>query len=233
MSPSPTTLALGLVVATWSSVAHADETASAKAEPDFSLGLSRVTVTPRIGIAFPGEVTPRKVSRTKVGVGFPLHVDAMIALHRIVELGPYLHYAWRPIKVREGSTTEGQAAHVVSLGAAVKVRIRTSKRSRLRIGALLGYNLVRQDFESAVGEGKIAGHGLSFAPSLEWSHDVARHAAINVMFSMITQVAGRADLGELGALVEGGSKQKLTFPPLAFLAIGMDFGFGRVPDRTR
>jgi hypothetical protein len=31
----------------------------------------------------------------------------------------------------------------------------------------------------------------------------------------------------IGAIVEGGSKPKMPFPPLAFLAFGVDFGFGR------
>jgi hypothetical protein len=40
----------------------------------------RVTITPRIGLGFPGEATARKISKTKLGVGFVMHHDAMIAL---------------------------------------------------------------------------------------------------------------------------------------------------------
>lgn len=186
----------------------------------------RVTVTPRVGLGFPGEATARKVSKTKVGVGFVMHHDVMIALGNWFEIGPYLHYSLRGITERGDTNTDGQRNHLMSLGVTPKAKIRTSKRSRLRIGCLLGFNYTKQNFESDVGKGDIIGKGFNVAPSVEWSHDVARRVAINVAFSMITQVAGKADIGGLGALVEGGSKQKMTFPPLAFLALGVDFGLG-------
>jgi hypothetical protein len=155
-----------------------------------------------------------------------MHHDAMIAIGRYFEIGPYFHYSLRGIREREDTTTDGQRNHLLSLGVTAKLKIRTSARSRLRIGWLLGYNYTKQNFKSDIGEGDITANGFNVAPSVEWSHDIARRVAINVAVSMITQVVGKADIGPLGALVEGGSKQKMTFPPLAFLAVGFDFGLG-------
>lgn len=186
----------------------------------------RLTITPRVGLGFPGQATPREVTKTKLGVGFVMHHDAMLALGNYFEIGPYLHYSLRGIKERADTTTDGQRNHLLSLGVTAKLVLRTSARSRLRIGCLLGYNYTKQNFKSDIGEGDITANGFNVAPSLEWSHDVARRVAINATLAMITQVAGKADIGPLGALVEGGSKQKMPFPPLAFLAIGLDFGLG-------
>lgn len=186
----------------------------------------RATITPRVGLGFPGSATPHKISKTKVGVGFVLHIDTMIALADHFELGPYFHYSVRGIKERGTAPTDGLRMHLVSLGAALKVPIRTSDRSRLRIGAMLGYNYVKQGFENDTFSGDIVASGFNVAPTIEWSHDVARRTAINVQLAMITQVVGRANLGAIGAVVEGGEKQKMAFPPLAFLAVGVDFGLG-------
>lgn len=186
----------------------------------------RITISPRIGLGFPGSATPHKVSKTKVGVGFVLHSDVMIALGDHFEIGPYLHYSLRGIKERGTAPTDGLRMHLFSIGAAFKVPIRTSARSRLRLGAMLGYNYTKQGFENDTFSGDIVANGFNVAPSVEWSHDVARRVAINVQLAMITQVVGRADLGAVGAVVEGGEKQRMAFPPLAFLALGLDFGLG-------
>lgn len=186
----------------------------------------RVTLTPRIGLGFPGQATAHQISRTKLGVGFVMHHDAMIALGDWFELGPYLHYSVRGIKERGTAPTDGLRNHLVSLGAALKVPIPTSARSRLRIGLMLGYNYTKQGFANDTFEGDIVASGFNVAPSVEWSHDIARRVAFNLQLAMITQVVGRANLGAIGGVVEGGEKQKMGFPPLAFLAVGFDFGLG-------
>ncbi len=192
---------------------------------------ARLTITPRIGLAFPGGATPRQVSRTKVGFGFPLHLDSMAALGDHFELGAYLHYSVRGITERGTAETDGLHMHLLSGGAATKVRFGVSPRGRIRIGATIGANAVWQGFESesesVALSGNIVGKGLNIGASAEYSHDVAPHVALNVQLAMISQVWGRADLGVVGALVEGGSEQPMPFPPLAFLAVGTDFCFGR------
>jgi hypothetical protein len=194
------------------------------AQPDNSRAL--VTITPRVGVAFPGAATPREVSPTKVGFGFAFQFDGMFALHKHFEVGPYLHYSFRPITERGTAPTDGLANHLVSVGAVAKVRFAVSKRSRMRIGAMIGYNRLWQGFENDFFEGNITANGLNIGPAIEWSIDVSRRIAVNVQLAAITQVWGRADLGAIGGVVENGSKQLMPFPPLAFLAVGADFCLG-------
>jgi hypothetical protein len=192
-------------------------------------GRALVTITPRIGVAFPGTATPRKISHTKVGFGFPLQVAAVLALADHFELGSYLHCSLRPITERSTAPTEGLRNHLVSVGAVAKARFAVSSRSRMRIGVMLGYNRTWQGFENDTFDGTITAHGLNVFPSVEWSHDIANHVAVNVQLAAISQVWGKADLGAIGAIVSGGSKQRMAYPPLAFLAVGFDFCLGARP----
>jgi hypothetical protein len=182
-----------------------------------------------MGLAFPGAATPTEVSKTKLGFGFPLQLDSVLALTDHLELGSYFHYSVRPITERGTAPTDGLRTHLVSGGAVIKARFPATPRSRLRIGLLLGANAIWQGFENDVLVGTITGKGINIGPSLEWSLDVAPHVAFNVQVAAISQVWGRADLGPLGAFVANGSTQDLAFPPLAFLAVGTDFCLGTRP----
>lgn len=192
--------------------------------PDNSGAL--VTITPRLGVAFPGSATPKEISKTKVGFGFPVHIDAVFAVAKHFEAGVYLHYSLRPITERGTAPTDGLKNHLVSAGAVAKARFPVSKRSRMRIGALIGYNRLWQDFVNSTFEGTITAHGLNVAPSIEWSIDVRRAIALNLQLAAITQVWGRSDIGAIGGIVRGGSKQTMFFPPLAFFTVGVDFCLG-------
>lgn len=183
---------------------------------------SRLTITPRLGLALPGSVTPHKISKTHVGFGFALHPDVMFALDKRFELGAYLHYSGRPITERGTAPTDGLWTHLVSVGPAAKVPFALAPGSRIRAGAMLGYNRVWQGFENGTFEGTITGQGLNFSASIEYSRDLAPGSAFNVQLGFISQIAGSADLGPIGAFVEGGSEQDLAFPPLLMLTTGID-----------
>jgi hypothetical protein len=161
---------------------------------------SRLTITPRLGLALPGSVTPDKR----------------------FELGAYLHYSGRPITERGTAPTDGLWTHLVSVGPAAKVPFALAPGSRIRAGAMLGYNRVWQGFENGTFEGTITGQGLNFSASIEYSRDLAPGSAFNVQLGFLSQIAGSADLGPIGAFVEGGSEQDLAFPPLVMLTTGID-----------
>lgn len=197
--------------------------APAERDPDYA---PRITVTPRIGLGFPGVATAHQISTTKVGVGFVLHPEAMVSIGKVFEIGGYFHYSVRGITERGSAPTEGLKNHLVSLGAVTKAGFDIRKRSRLRIGLSFGYNFTKQGFLNDTFEGDILAHGFNIGASIDWSVALTRWLAFNTQLAMISQIAGRADLGLIGAVVEGGSKQKMTFPPLAFLAVGTEFGFG-------
>lgn len=183
-------------------------------------------VTPRIGLGFPGEATPSKISTTKLGVGFVLHPDAVVAIGDYFEVGGYLHYSIRGITDRGTAPTDGLNTHLFSTGAVAKVGFDIAHHSRLRVGLMLGYNFTKQGFRNANFEGDITANGLNVGPDVEWSILLTRQLALNLQLAAITQVAGTADLGPIGAVVEGGSKQKMAYPPLAFFAVGVEFGLG-------
>jgi hypothetical protein len=156
-----------------------------------------------------------------------VQLDSVFAFTDHLELGSYLHYSIRPITERGTAPTDGLRTHLVSGGAVVKARFPVSPRSRMRIGLLVGVNAIWQGFENDTFTGTITGTGLNVGPSLEWSLDIAPRVAFDVQLAAISQVWGRADIGPLGALVANGSTQDLAFPPLAFLAVGVDFCLGK------
>lgn len=197
-------------------------TAASEADAFAADGRLQLVVTPRIGLAFPGTMTPREVVNTDLGFGFATTNDATMVFADRFEAGLYFHYSLRPINSRGTAPVDGLLTHLVSIGAVAKFRLELSSTSRLGFGAMVGYNREWQDFKNSTFEGTITGNGLNISPSVEWSLDVAPKIALNVQIGFISQVAGEADLGSLGAVVANGSEQTMTFPPLAFLTVGTE-----------
>jgi hypothetical protein len=189
---------------------------------------SVLTVTPRMGVAFPGEATPKEIYPTKLGFGFAFHFDVVVAVAKHFELGTYVHYSLRPITERGGYEEYGLKTQLLSVGSVFKVRFNVSNYSRIRVGALLGYNRGWQGFESdTVGHVDILVFGLNFAPSIEWSVDLTRGVALNLQLAAITQIVGKSDIGPIAAEAAGGPLRPMIFPPLAFFSLGTDFCVGK------
>lgn len=181
-------------------------------------------VTPRVGLALPSGLTPTEISSTLVGPGLAMQVDATALVHRFFEVGVYAHYSMRPILKRGSGSNDGQFAHVASFGGAAKVRIPLSQSVRLRFGPYVGVNLAVQDFGNAQGTaGTIVGYGFNIGPDLELAVDVAKNVALNFQFAFLAG-PGKATLPPaIANLVRNGADQTLTFYPLAFVTVGLDF----------
>ena len=186
-------------------------------------GDRKLSIPVRVGLAFPGSMTPTEISPTSLGFGFAAQVESNVVVHRLVELGGYVHYAYRPID-SVGSTHDGTSSNLLSVGGAVKLRLVLSDVMRMRLGMYVGLNVETESYSISSSSGTIVGEGLNFGPSVEWSYDLGPGCAFTAQFSFISQLAGHATLPEeFATLVRNGQSQTLTFPPLVFLVAGVEF----------
>lgn len=154
----------------------------------------------KAGVLFPGEVFIEAADAwldTETGWMINITADFMVAPK--LSIGGFLLHS---------STTDatfGESANVNTFGGTIKGRFKTANGIQFRPGVALGYQLTSgNEFEEVTGFG--------IGALLEVAFPIGGGRRITGEFSFISQPSG------------GNDDTEVTFPPIFYLAIGIEFG---------
>lgn len=209
----------GILLLAASSSVEAQLATDGNASP-MSAPEERMHLSVLFGMSFPGQMTPRRVSTTHVGVGPALRFEGGLRLVPHFELGAYLSFSHHPIKSIDNVDFEVSGrVLLLSLGLAPKVRFSIRDWGVLRVGAILGLNVTSN--ELALGD-RYPGLGMNFGPTVDLRVALRGRLGFIGQFGWVSQVVGHTTLPDS---VSGERSQAYAFPPLVFLVAGVDVSY--------
>ncbi len=176
----------------------------------------------RLGYQFAGEVSPMHMPGGKTG-GAPLaFIDVSRLVHPFFTVGVFSQFSNSSYHQYAGDISLGDGRLTLwSVGAVLKARIPVSDAFTIRVGGLVGTNLLWASGKDNAGV-EYSGHGAGFdlGATLEGALRLSQRFGASAQFGFSSQIlAGSVH-------VDGDpDSHDLAYAPLMFLAVGPEFYF--------
>lgn len=197
------------------------ETSPARTEP-------RVEAAARVGVMFPGEISPVNWFRTEAKMAPSVWLDGGFVLHPNFSVGPILQLTPFAFDRMSGDNVIGDGSGTLfSVGAAAKARLRATDAITVRGGLLVTRNFVSYDGQSTGGGSfELSGGGFGVGAAADLAYQLSQKLGLSAQLAFFGQPSGSANVkGYPTNATAEGEERDFGFKPLFFFTAGPELYF--------